>query len=162
MQNKEQLFEQLFGDFKEKMFRLCYSYCNHNAEAEDLVQESFSKVWIHLDGFKGESAYSTWIYRITVNTCLMHIRSGKKFQVVHDEQVPDIPTEKNDAEDKVNGLYKAITQLNEIDRVLISMVLEDLSYKEIAEVMGISENNVGVKVHRIKGQLKIIMTKIIE
>ncbi len=162
MQNKEQLFEQLFSDFKEKMARLCYSYCNNNAEAEDLVQESFSKVWLHLDNFKGESAYSTWIYRITVNTCLMHIRYSKKYEFVNDEQVPDLPAEKNYAEEKVNGLYSAIAQLNEIDRVLISMVLEELSYKEIGEVMGISENNVGVKVHRIKGQLKTLMTKIFE
>lgn len=162
MQNKEQLFEQLFSDFKEKMFRLCYSYCNKHAEAEDLVQESFSKVWLHLDSFKGESAYSTWIYRITVNTCLMHIRSKKKYHFENDDQIPEIPTEKSDAEEKVNGLYRAITQLNEIDRVLISMVLEELSYKEIGEVMGISENNIGVKVHRIKRQLKKLMTKIFE
>lgn len=122
------------------------------------MQESFSKAWQNLDRFQYKSAYSTWMYRITVNTCLMHIRSNKKFNIVTTNELPETPEEEYD-ETAVNTLYKSIQQLTEVDRVLISMVLEDISYKEIGAVMGISENNIGVKVYRIKKELKNLMSK---
>lgn len=157
--NKEKLFEQLFTEYKEKLYRLCFSYCNQAALAEDLLQESFSKIWQHLEKFENRSAYSTWMYRITVNTCLMHIRSNQKNSVENRATLPEVPAGETYQEDSLNQLYKSIQQLNEPDRLLISLVLEDVSYKQIAEIMGLRENNVGVKVHRIKGQLKVLMTK---
>ena len=160
MQNKEKLFEQLFVEYKEKLYRLCFSYCNDHSLAEDLLQESFSIIWQHLDNFKNQSAYSTWMYRITVNTCLMHIRSTKKYKYESREVLPEMPVGEAYQEEAVKELYTAIQQLNEPDRLLISMVLEDVSYKEIGEILGITENNVGVKVHRIKGQIKVFMQKI--
>ena len=159
MSEKEILFEALYLQFKEKLFRLCFSYCNEEAMAEDLMQESFSKIWMHLDSFKKEAAYSTWMFRITVNTCLMHIRSAKSKPVSYRENVPEVAAEATKDEAQVNHLYKAIQQLLETDRVIISMVLEEISYKEIGEILGISENSVGVKVHRIKKQLKELLKK---
>ena len=159
MQNKEQLFDQLFRDFKEKLFRLCYGYCNNHAVAEDMLQDSFSKIWLHLDNFKMECAYSTWMYRITANTCLMHLRSNKTNPIVLQENFRDTTSDVRYSEEPVNELNKAIAQLEEIDRLLISMVLQEVSYKEIGAVLGISENNVGVKVHRIKVQLKKLLEK---
>ena len=84
-EDKGKLFNDLFHQFKEKLYRLCYSYCNSNALAEDLLQESFSKIWIHLDTFRQECSYSTWMYRITANTCLMYLRTHKKNPVILQE-----------------------------------------------------------------------------
>lgn len=159
MQNKEQLFDDLFRDFKERLFRLCYSYCNNTHVAEDMLQDSFSKIWLHLDTFKEECAYSTWMYRITANTCLMYLRSNKTNPVVLQDSFTDIASPEKYSEEPVNALNKAIGQLVEIDRLIISLVLQEVNYKEIGEVLGISENNVGVKVHRIKGELKKILEK---
>lgn len=159
MENKEKLFEQLFTEYKERLYRLCFSYCNHSALAEDLLQESFTKIWQHLEGFKNQSAYSTWMYRITVNTCLMHIRSNKKKQEESRHVLPEVASGEAYQEEEVNDLYKAIQQLNLPERLLISLVLEDVHYKQIGEILGITENHVGVKVHRVKDQLKIFMTK---
>lgn len=159
MQNKEQLFDQLFRDFKDKLFRLCYSYCNNKVVAEDLLQESFSKIWLHLDKFKKECSYSTWMYRIAANTCLMYIRRHKNNPVIFSEVIADSANSAPYTEEPINELNRAIGTLEEIDRIIISMVLQELGYKEIGEVLGITENNVGVKVHRIKGQLKKILEK---
>ena len=159
MQNKEQLFDQLFRDFKEKLYRLCFSYCNNKVVAEDLLQESFSKIWLHLDKFKRECSYSTWMYRIAANTCLMYLRSNKSNPIILKEVFTDSANTESYNEEPINELNKAISQLEEIDRLIISMVLQELGYKEIGEVLGISENNVGVKVHRIKGQLRKLLEK---
>lgn len=157
--DKNKLFESLFSDYKEKMYRLCYSYSNDEDTAKDLLQESFSKVWTHLDTFQNKSEYSTWIYRIAVNTCLNYLRSTKNKRVEFREALPEMREEEIDTETQINHLYIAIKELEQVDRLLISMVLDDISYKEIGTILGISENNVGVKVHRIKKQLKDILTK---
>lgn len=157
--DKNKLFENLFSDYQQKIYRLCYSYSNDDATAKDLLQESFSKVWTHLDTFQNRSEYSTWIYRIAVNTCLNYLRSTKNKRVEFRDAVPDRKEEEIDTETQINHLYLAIKKLEEVDRLLISMVLDDISYKEIGLILGISENNVGVKIHRIKKQLKDILTK---
>jgi RNA polymerase sigma-70 factor (ECF subfamily) len=159
VQNKEQLFDQLFRDYKEKLYRLCFSYCNNKTVAEDLLQESFSKIWLHLESFKQECSYSTWMYRIAANTCLMYLRSSKINPIILQETFYDAANTEPYNEEPVNELNNAIGQLEEIDRLIISMVLQELSYREIGEVLGISENNVGVKVHRIKAALKILLQK---
>ena len=160
MENRGQIFDKLFNEYKDKLYRLCFSYCGAHAVAEDLLQESFSKIWLHLDTFKHQSSYSTWMYRITVNTCLTYLRSNKSKTVALVDGFADVASSENYTEEPINQLNIAIMQLQEIDRIMIGMVLEDMSYKEIGEVMGMQENNVGVKVYRIKRQLKKILERI--
>lgn len=156
MENKQTIFDELFVRYRDWVYRLCYSYTNSETEAEDLVQECFSKVWLNLSDFKHRSDYSTWIYRIATNTCLMQIRREKNNPVNYREQLRDKALEEynKDKEKQSESLYRAISKLNEIDRLIISMVLEGIAQKQIGEVLGITENNVNVKVHRIKSQLK--------
>jgi RNA polymerase sigma-70 factor (ECF subfamily) len=118
----------------------------------------FINTWNALPGFRGEASEKTWIYRITINTCLMWIRKEKKNPTTHSERSHNEPTiETDESHEQIEKLYHAIGQLEELDRLLIMMVLDELEYEEISRIVGITENNVRVKVHRIKQRLKTIM-----
>lgn len=161
MENKQKIFGRLFTEYRDWIFRLCYSYTRSETQAEDLVQECFSKVWINLSSFEHRSDYSTWIYRIAANTCLMQLRKEKNNPIEYHNNLKDNSSEEKyeDKEEQSNVLYGAIAELNEIDRIIISMVLEDVPQKQIGEVLGITENNVNIKVYRIKKQLKELLSK---
>ncbi|MBX2953735.1 MAG: RNA polymerase sigma factor [Leadbetterella sp.] len=159
MKDRQKIFDRLFTQYHQRVFRLCYSYTRSEVSAEDLVQECFSRVWSHLPEFEHRSDYSTWIYRIAANTCLMQLRKEKNNLVEYPGQLAEGASEEPGTEQSPEKLYGAIGQLAEIDRVIISMVLEDIPQREIGEVLGITENHVNVKVHRIKRQLKELLLK---
>lgn len=161
MENKHILFERIFAEYRDKLYRLCYSYTKDEILSEDLVQECFSKVWIYLPDFAGRSEIGTWIYRIAANTCLMQLRKPGKKEVEYQEAMKHTAMEETcgDKEERSAALFDAIKQLKETDRLIISMVLEDMPQKQIGEVLGITENNVNIKVHRIKKRLKELMVK---
>ena len=128
--------------------------------AEDLLQETFIAVWHNMEKFRGDAKWSTWIFRIAVNTCLSHLRK-KKDPLVNMDELPlaGIADETHHKEHEVQLLYKCVSQLAEADRLIITMVLEDKSYTEIAAITDISENNLRVKIHRIKKQLTEIYNR---
>lgn len=159
-QNQEQHFKELYKKYGPKVQRLCLGYTGNQMEAEDLLQEVFVKVWQNLDKFRGDSQVSTWIYRIAANTCLYHLRSAKNKQSVNLEQAPPLlDFEETNKEQQVQLLYKAISELKESDRLIITMLLEEIPYLEMAKITEISEVNLRVKIHRIKQQLSIIYAK---
>ncbi len=142
------------------VLQMCLGFTQGDYDkASDLSQEVFIKVWSHLDSFKGQSSYKTWIYRITVNTCLQLIRKEKKQRTTSIDNVHHqfVEESKHDLTEASNRLYKAIGQLNELDRLVIMMVLEGQEYEDISEVLGIQPTNVRVKIHRIKKRLKKIL-----
>ncbi len=146
-------FEIIYKEYSPKIYRLCMGYVNDSDWAKDLVQETFISVWKNLPNFRKESAINTWIYRIAVNNCLRQIERKKK--TVDDQILVHIPssTPVEDNNEQLVFLRKCIAELKEVDRIIISMVLEEIPQKEIAEVLGVSEGNVRVKVHRIKGKI---------
>ncbi len=154
--SENQQFNLIYKDHHTKVYRLCLSYVSGNESlADDIVQEVFVKIWQNLYKFREESQISTWIYRITVNTCLMQLRQIKKHQEKYTETIPDIPLSDldNDTNEKLSMLRSCIGKLNEMGKILISLVLEEVPPKEIAETLGISDENVRVKIHRNKGKL---------
>lgn len=126
------------------------------AQAQDLAQEIFIKVWQNLEGFRNESSISTWIYRITVNTCLLSLRKTKTIAISNRlnyiESINDASNHE-DKEIKLNQLYRCINKLNKENKSIILLELEDLNQKEIAEIMGLSHEAVRVRIHRIKNEL---------
>lgn len=161
MPNNTQLFESLHADYYSMVHQMCLGFMKGDIDlANDLTQESFINTWRSLDKFKGASSYKTWIYRITVNTCLKYIRDNKQnSQVPIDPESalsPTIQIEQSN-EQPHQELYQAIGQLNELERLIIMMVLDELEYEEIAKVVGINEGNLRVKIHRIKKNLKKIL-----
>ncbi len=159
MHSNTQLFESLHTDYHSMVNQMCMGFMKGDVDlANDLTQESFINAWRSLDKFKGASSYKTWIYRITVNTCLKYIRDNRQKNQVDIDTQPQLPVEE-DRSDTNQELYLAIGQLGELDRLIIMMVLDELEYEEIAKVIGINEGNLRVKIHRIKKQLKKILEK---
>lgn len=159
-QNQDAFFKEIYKTYSPKVHRLCLGYTGNAMEADDLLQEVFIKAWQNMDKFRGDSQISTWIYRIAVNTCLYHLRSQKnKKSVDIDKTILRQEDELDDKEQQVQLLYKCISELSEADRLIITLLLEEVPYEEIATVTEISEGNLRVKIHRIKQQLSTIYAK---
>ena len=127
-------------------------YMNDRDSAKDLAQETFITVWQKLPDFRNESSIGTWVFRIASNHCLRQIEKQNRMPKTQ------LPAEIEDVihhghEDKMEFLYKCISELPESERIIISLELEDLKQAEIADITGISESNVRVKIHRIKEKL---------
>jgi RNA polymerase sigma-70 factor (ECF subfamily) len=128
------------------------AYVNDHEQARDLTQETFIAVWQNLSSFKNESKISTWIFRIATNNCLRAIEKSKRIKT--GELPLDVPAVHEETkEEKLNFLYHCIAELEETERIIISLVLEDLPQAEIASVVGLSHENIRVKIHRIKEKL---------
>lgn len=159
--NKEALFKEIFTANSKRIYHLCYGYTGDDDAANDLMQETFMKVWQNLDKFRNQAMISTWIYRIAVNTCLSWLRVEKR--QAKDELTENIIETKgeeiSEKNEQVALLYKCIAQLEETERIIISMVLDELPYPEIAEISGVSEGNLRVKIHRIKNKLTEIYNR---
>ena len=146
-------FETIYKTYWQKVFRVCMGYANDTAAAKDLAQETFIKVWKQLPNFRNESSIGTWIFRIASNTCLRQIQKDKKMPKSElPLEIKDEILETNIEKD-IQLLYQYISELQEVERIIISLELEDMHQKEIAEIVGLSEGNVRVKIHRIKEKL---------
>lgn len=141
------------------IIKICRAYTNSQEDYEDYYQEVCLQVWKSRNNFKGNSQWSTWIYRISLNVCLTLLKKGKKKQEFPTEKIPAVEAEECNffSEESLNLLYAAIKQLSEVDRAVILLYLEEKSYQEIAEITGTSANNIGVRITRIKSRLKKLL-----
>jgi RNA polymerase sigma-70 factor (ECF subfamily) len=145
-------FEEIYKTYWSKVFRICMGYVNDHDWAKDIAQETFVTIWQQLPKFRNESAIGTWIFRIASNNCLRQIeRQNRMPKTEMPEQIED--TINHDIEPAVQFLYKCIAELPEIDRLIISLELEDVKQAEIAKIVGLSESNTRVKIYRIKERL---------
>ena len=149
-------FNTVYQQHYSKVFRLCKGYFNGDEDlAADASQEIFIKVWQHLHSFRNESSIGTWIYRISVNTCLLYLRKPSTRKELRIAALPEQQAEHYNpqADDQLKKMYACIQQLDEIGKMIILMVLEGIDYKEVAAVAGITEDTLRVKIHRIKKNL---------
>lgn len=162
------LFKEVLESQKDKIYRICCCYVRNRDVRDDVYQEVLIHIWKNLHAFRGESQIGTWIYRITVNTCLRHLETEQRRNAIladgpgsAPDTIPDLPArdESEENEEAVRQLYDCINRLATIDRVLVSLSLEDLSMREIAEVLDISEVNVRVKLHRIRKTLRNMLER---
>ncbi|WPO84238.1 RNA polymerase sigma factor [Chryseobacterium sp. JJR-5R] len=161
MASSEQEFLQKIEQHKGIIFKISKMYMDTKDDRDDLFQEITYQVWKAYPHFRGRSGFSTWLYRIALNTAIIFLKNEKKRSFIGNGDFSDykIIQEESDAgkEEKLNAMYKAIHQLNPIDKAFIFYYLEDVTGKEIAEQMGISEGNVRVKMNRAKNKLKDIL-----
>ena len=140
------------------IMHICRAYARDEESLKDLVQEVTLQLWRSHQSFKGKSQLSTWVYRVTLNVCLSHSKKIKKrLDTVPLEGQGHSSNEYDPTEEQIEKLYQGIRQLNESDRAIVLLYLEDKSYKEMSEILGISVTNVGVKVNRLKEKLKKII-----
>ena len=145
-------FEEIYKEFWQKVYRICLGYVNDPDWAKDIAQETFITIFQQLSNFKNQSSIGTWIYRIAANHCLRQIeRNNKLTKTTFPIEIAE--EEQTDVEGKIAYLYKSISELPELDRIINSLELENVKQAEIAFIVGLSEANVRVKIHRIKEKL---------
>ncbi|ROI00107.1 RNA polymerase sigma factor [Chryseobacterium daecheongense] len=161
MTSSEQDFLEKIEKHKGIIFKISKMYMHEKDDRDDLFQEINYQVWKAYPSFRGESEFSTWLYRIALNTAIIFLKSEKKRSFIANEDFSNykiVQEEYNlEKEEKLSAMYHAIHQLNPIDKAFIFYYLEDFSGKQIAEQMGISEGNVRVKMNRAKNKLKDIL-----
>ena len=160
--DREQSFLALVRQNDVRLRRICRVYGRESDAQEDLYQEILLQLWRSLPSFAGASSADTWLYRVALNTALAHARRRSRHLETslddkwdREDTAPAIDDagERIDAAERLEQLYAAIDRLNDVDKMLVTMYLDDRSYREMADVIGISENHVGVKLNRIKKAL---------
>lgn len=149
---KERLFEEVVESNRRRIFAIARSYA-HGESYRDLCQEILLHMWKGLDGFEGRSAPSTWVYRVALNTAITFRRkNGRQVETSGQslEETTTDPVAPSCAGDEVMILEEFLHSLGKIDRAVFLLYLEDLSYREISEVTGLTENHVGVRISRLK------------
>jgi RNA polymerase sigma-70 factor (ECF subfamily) len=153
---QSRIFEQWLKEYSPLLFKVARSFAFTLGDQDDLFQEVSIQVWRSVPKFKEQSAVSTWLYRIALNTAITWSRKEKK----HQDGRQNIDVMNNilqenvkHVDERLTWLYQEIGKLNKIDRSLALLILDGFNYKEMAEILGVSETNLGVKVHRIKKHL---------
>lgn len=153
--NAEKEFIVLLNQHQKIIYKVCNLYLQSHADKEDLFQEVTLQAWKAYANFRGDSKFSTWLYRVALNTAITFFRKDKKQFIFSTDELPEIPTGPYDPiEERTKVMYAAIAELSKIDKAIVMLYLEDYSYNEISEVLGITANNIAVKMNRIKIKLK--------
>lgn len=154
MIQQESDFAQMVRDNKSTIYTVCYMFSKDQDEVNDLFQEVLINLWKGFSAFEGRSDVRTWIYRISLNTCISQDRKKKKARSVPLSMNINLFEDRDEDSRQVEMLRKRINKLGPFDRAIILLWLENMSYEEIGQVVGISTKNVSVRLFRIKEQLK--------
>lgn len=156
---EKEKFISVIKENQKLIYKICYSYCSNQEDRKDLQQEILLQLWSSFSKFDGRVKISTWIYRIALNTAISFYRKDSKYSKKRDSinesiiSISSLELETEKAEN-ISVLFHFIEQLNELDKALILLYLDDNKYYEIADILGISETNVATKISRIKKRLK--------
>ena len=151
-------FFKLIHDNQRVIYKICHLYCNNATDREDLAQEIIYQLWKSGNSFKEEYKFSTWMYRIALNVAISFYRKRLANPVItvddYHLDIADTTDDREGLEENIMHLQKFIAGLKELDKAIMLLYLEERSYKEIAEIVGISETNTATKISRIKETLK--------
>jgi len=151
-------FVKLVQEHRSLLYKVCRLYCFSDDDRQDLFQEMVIQLWKSYPRFRGESRFSTWLYRIALNTAISDLRKQRRRPSPAD--MNEIPATLQDMawpgeeEEQLQQLYAAINRLSEIEKALVMLYLEDRSYDEMEEILGINQNNLRVKMNRIREKLR--------
>ncbi len=151
---KKEFFIELVLKHVQIIYKICDLYADKE-DQEDLKQEIIYQLWKSYPSFRGDSKFQTWMYRVALNTALLGLRANKiKYKELTDKEL-QIPNELDDEKPKqIQLLYHQIARLRDLDKTVLFLYLEGCSYLEIAEILGLSKSNVGVRLTRIKEKLR--------
>ena len=152
----QQQFIDLLNQHQGIVYKVCNLYMDTPADREDLFQEITYQAFKAFKNFKGQAKFSTWLYRVALNTAITFYRKEKRLpELLTFKLLPEAQTDEADPiEEQTQAMYKAIGNLSSIDKAIVMLYLEDYSYQEIGDMVGITANNVAVKMNRIKTKLK--------
>jgi RNA polymerase sigma factor (sigma-70 family) len=159
----EEAFLEMLNDNRSLIFKVCNMYCKDPERRRDLFQEIVLQLWKSYPGFRKASANSTWIYRVALNTAISNFRKESRRPAgislsLQEFEIPDLGEAVAEQEQTL-ALQEVINQLNDIEKAIIMLYLDEKSYEEISEIIGISTSNVGVRLNRIKSKLsKLVKT----
>lgn len=154
MENNQTLdFERLVMEHKSTIYSVCYMFTETKIEADDLFQEVLISLWQGKDSFRGDASLRSWVYRVSMNTCISYKRK-KRIKTEPLEFSTDIAAADTPESKQAKMLHDRISKLEPFDRAIVLLWLENLSYDEIAAIVGISTKAVGVRLVRIKDKLK--------
>lgn len=160
MKEKEQEFLNRIEKHKGILYKVSKMYMDNSDDQQDLFQEIVCQLWKSYDSFRNESQFSTWMYRVAVNTAIVFLKKEKrkvdKYEIAS-ENIKDDEGDSHIKESQLDHFYKAVQKLEKIDKAIIFYQLEGFSHKEIGENLGISEGNARVKLNRAKEKLKEII-----
>jgi RNA polymerase sigma-70 factor (ECF subfamily) len=151
-------FTERINECKGIIYKICNLYASAPVDQEDLFQEIVMQLWKGWPRFRGDSKFSTWLYRVALNTAISDVQKQKRaVELSFPEFIPSEqldPGTDYEKEEKMERMYKAIAQLNEIDRAVVMLYLEDNSYEEMEEILGINQLSLRVKMNRAKEKLR--------
>ena len=152
----EKQFEKHIRENELLIHKVCRIYAYTTADREDLFQEIVIQLWNAYPNFKGEAKFSTWLYRVALNTAITGLKKKKKFiESWEPSQLPErISDENAGREEELGQLHKAIEQLNQVEKAIVMLYMEDKSYEEMEEILGMSQGNLRVKMNRIRERLR--------
>lgn len=162
MENKEKEFLERIEAHKGIIYKIAKMYMDNISDQEDLFQEIIYQVWKSYASFNGQSLFSSWMYRVALNTAIVFLKKDKKKIRTSDEMPEHLAVEEDFSREKelqLEHFYKALQQLEKIEKALVFYYLEDYSHKEIGENLGISEVNARVKLNRAKVKIKELIKK---
>ncbi|NMH86999.1 sigma-70 family RNA polymerase sigma factor [Flavivirga algicola] len=154
MQNED--FLKLICKHQALVYKVCNIYRDTKEDKEDLFQEIIYQLFRAYPKFEGRSKVTTWMYRIALNTAMASFRKSKVV-MSKEKDIPELPLQEKEENINKERLFLAIRQLNDADKALVSLYLEGLDNSEIANVIGITKNNVGVRLNRIKNKIKTLI-----
>lgn len=156
MTEKEERFTKIVREQKGTVYTVCYMFSSRQDEVDDLFQDTLVNLWRGFDGFRGDSDVRTWVWRVALNTCISADRKKKRRPKTETLDFGvNLYEEQNDSDTRqVQLLHKRISRLPVFDRAIVLLWLEDLSYDEIASIVGITPSNVGVRLSRIKEEMR--------
>lgn len=146
-------FESLVAEFKSTVYSVCYMFTDSKMQADDLFQEVLINLWGGFDKFRGDASLRSWVYRVSMNTCISY-RRKKKVNTVALDIAPDIVDGDSTESRQTKQLHQRIQKLEPIDRAIVLLWLENLPYEEIGAIVGTNARNIGVRLVRIKDKLK--------
>ncbi len=158
-------FTDLLDEHRGKLRKVVLTYGLSRDDQEDLSQEMLVQLWRSFGSYDSSRPFATWMYRVALNVAISHVRRVAKLRRERGEasesqlDPPDLRQEEDGADDRLLILQRLMASLDELDRALLLLHLEDRSYSEIAEVLGLTESNVGTKLNRLRDRLRKMATK---
>ncbi len=155
--NDKENFISLINEHNSLIYKVCNTYCQDATERQDMFQEIIIQLWKSYPQFRGEAKFTTWMYRIALNTAISALRKKRLYVTPLEtatEALSEIPVEATETKEQQVALHKAINQLSAVEKAIVMMYLDDKSYEEMEEVFGISQNTLRVKMNRIKEKLR--------